>query len=79
MIVVTSPTGTIGKQVLENVVKSGETTRVIARDPSRLPSQARKRVEVVEGSHGDIDVVNQAFASVDALFWLVLPDLSMVG
>jgi len=79
MIVVTSPTGTIGKQVLENVVKSGETTRVIARDPSRLPSQTRKRVEVVEGSHGDIDVVNQAFASVDALFWLVLPDLSMVG
>jgi hypothetical protein len=28
VIVVTSPTGTIGKQVLENVLKSGEPIRV---------------------------------------------------
>jgi NAD dependent epimerase/dehydratase family enzyme len=33
MIVVTGPTGTIGKRVLENVLKSSEPIRVIARDP----------------------------------------------
>jgi uncharacterized protein YbjT (DUF2867 family) len=74
MIVVTTPTGLIGHQVLENVLDSGESIRVIARDPSRLPSKTRERVEVVQGSHGDIDVVNQAFAGADAVFWLVPPD-----
>src|SRR5437879_4678492 len=74
MIVVTTPTGTIGHQVLENILDSGEAIRVIARDPSRLPSQTRKRVEVVQGSHGDIDVVNRAFGGADAVFWLVPPD-----
>ncbi len=49
MIVITGPTGTIGKQVLENVLKSGEPVRVIARDSSRLPSRIRKSVEVVHG------------------------------
>jgi uncharacterized protein YbjT (DUF2867 family) len=74
MIVVTTPTGTIGQQVLANILDSGESIRVIARDPSRLPSQTRKRVEVVQGSHGDVDVVNQAFARADAVFWVVPPN-----
>lgn len=74
MIVITAPTGLIGAQVLGNVLGSGEPVRVIARDPSRLPAQARKRVELVQGSHGDIDVVDRAFAGADAVFWLVSPD-----
>ena len=74
MIVVTTPTGTIGRQVLENLFDSGEPIRVIARDPSHLPSYTRERVEVVQGSHGDIDIVNQAFADADSVFWLVPPD-----
>jgi uncharacterized protein YbjT (DUF2867 family) len=64
MIVVTTPTGTIGHQVLESVLDSGEPIRVIARDPSRLSPHTRERVEVVPGSHGDIDVVTKAFAGV---------------
>jgi uncharacterized protein YbjT (DUF2867 family) len=74
MIVVTAPTGLIGHQVLDNVLGSGEPVRVIARDPSRLPAQVRERVEVVPGSHGDIGVVDRAFAGSDAVFWLVPPD-----
>jgi uncharacterized protein YbjT (DUF2867 family) len=74
MIVITTPTGTIGHQVLENVLRSSEPIRVIARDPSRLPSRTRERVEVVQGSHGDMDVVTQAFKGADAVFWLVPPD-----
>jgi uncharacterized protein YbjT (DUF2867 family) len=74
MIVVTAPTGRIGRQVLENVLDNGEPVRVIVRDPARLPAQARDRVEVVTGSHGDADVVDKAFAGADAVFWLVPPD-----
>jgi uncharacterized protein YbjT (DUF2867 family) len=74
MIVITAPTGLIGHQVLGNVLGSGEPVRVIVRDPSRLPAEARERIEVVPGSHGDIDVVERAFAGADAVFWLVPPD-----
>ncbi len=74
MIVITAPAGAIGRQVLGNVLGSGQPARVIARDPSRLPAQARERVEVVEGSHGDFDTVDRAFAGADAVFWLVPPD-----
>ena len=64
MIVFTAPTGGIGHQVLEKVVDSGRPIRVIARDPSKLPEQISKRVEIVPGSHGDISVVNKAFAGI---------------
>jgi uncharacterized protein YbjT (DUF2867 family) len=73
MIVVTTPTGNIGQQVLENILDSGEPIRVIARDPSRLLEKTRKRVEVVQGSHGNINVVNQAFSGADSVFWVVPP------
>jgi uncharacterized protein YbjT (DUF2867 family) len=74
MIVITTPTGAIGHQVLERLLRSGEPIRVIARDPARISPQARDRVEVVQGSHGDIDVVDKALAGADAVFWLVPPD-----
>ncbi len=74
MIVLTAPTSQIGSQVLGNILGSGQPIRVIARDPSRLPRQARDRVEVVRGSHGDPDVADRAFADADAVFWLVPPD-----
>jgi uncharacterized protein YbjT (DUF2867 family) len=73
MIVVTAPTSDIGRQVLANVLDKGESVRVIARDPSRLSPQARQRVELVQGSHSDFDVVSKAFAGADAVFWLVPP------
>jgi uncharacterized protein YbjT (DUF2867 family) len=74
MIVVTTPTGLIGHQVLYHLLKSDEPIRVIARDPSRLPAHTRERVEVVQGSHGDRDIVTRAFAGADSVFWLVPPD-----
>jgi uncharacterized protein YbjT (DUF2867 family) len=74
VIVVTTPTGQIGHQVLENLLGSDEPLRVIVRDPSRLPAQTRERVEVVQGSQGDREVVAAALAGADAVFWLVPPD-----
>jgi uncharacterized protein YbjT (DUF2867 family) len=74
MIVITTPAGTIGQQVLEKLLDSGESIRVIARDPSRLPAHTRERVEVVQGSHSDSGVVDQAFEGADSVFWVVPPD-----
>lgn len=76
MIVITTPTGQIGRQVLADVLEGAvsQPVRVIVRDPARLPDQVRRRVEVVEGSHGDAAVLDRAFKGADAVFWLVPPD-----
>ncbi|MEE1822412.1 NAD(P)H-binding protein [Streptomyces sp. BE20] len=77
MIVITAPTGNIGRHLLSRLLESapaaGEELRVIVRDPARLPDAARGRVEVVVGSHGDAEVVDRAFDGADAVFWLVPP------
>ena len=73
MIVITTPTGDIGAQVLDRVLDSGEPIRVIARDPARLPERVGARVEVFQGSHGDADTIAKALAGADSLFWLVPP------
>ncbi|MFE3669624.1 NAD(P)H-binding protein [Streptomyces goshikiensis] len=81
MIVITAPTGNIGRSLLSRLLKSapaaGEELRVIVRDPARLPEAARGRVEVITGSHGDAEVLDRAFEGADAVFWLVPPDSSL--
>ncbi len=74
MIVITTPSGLIGHQVLDNLLESGEALRVICRHPRNIPTGARERLEIVEGSHGDPAVVDSAFAGADAVFWLAPPD-----
>lgn len=81
MILITTPTGAIGSQVLQQLLDNtniGEPIRVIVRDSNRLqlPPHARQRVEVVQGSHGDADVVDRAFTGADAVFWVVPPDFN---
>jgi uncharacterized protein YbjT (DUF2867 family) len=74
MIVVTTPTGTIGRQVLETLIEHDASLRVVVRDAATLSRVTRSRVEVIEGSHADSAVVDKAFAGADAVFWLVPPD-----
>jgi uncharacterized protein YbjT (DUF2867 family) len=74
MIVITTPTGLIGHQVLDNLLDSGEELRVVTRDPSALAAAVRERLDIVEGSHSDASVVDEAFAGADAVFWLTPPD-----
>lgn len=70
MIVVTAPTGNIGRHVVARLLESGAPVRVIARDPAKLTPDIRNKVEIVQGSHGDADVVDRAFKDASALFWL---------
>jgi uncharacterized protein YbjT (DUF2867 family) len=74
MIVITTPTGQIGRRVLGNLLGGGEKVRVIARDPADLPAEVREDLDIVVGSHGDAAVVDRAFAGADAVFWLTPPD-----
>lgn len=74
MIVITTPTGDIGHQVLKHVVQGNEPVRVVARDASRIPQEIRQHIEFIKGSHGDAATIERALNGADSLFWLILPD-----
>jgi uncharacterized protein YbjT (DUF2867 family) len=74
MIVITTPAGQIGSQVLRNLLDSGEELRVVVRDAAKLPAGVRDGLDIVEGSHDDAAVVDKAFSGADAVFWLAPPD-----
>lgn len=75
MIVVTTPTGRIGRDLLDLLLDARDAgpLRVIARDPARLPARVRDRAEVVRGSHADPGLLKEACAGADRVFWLVPP------
>jgi len=73
-IVITTPTGNIGSQILETIVASGAPIRVIERNPSRIPANVRSHIEIIQGSHSDPAVVDEAFQNTDTVFWLCPPD-----
>jgi uncharacterized protein YbjT (DUF2867 family) len=73
MIVVTTPTGKIGSQVVQQLVTAGESVRIITRDPSKLPSELRDKLQVFTGSLDDGTVLKQALEGADSLFLVVPP------
>ncbi|MFE9555609.1 NAD(P)H-binding protein [Streptomyces sp. NPDC006703] len=74
MIVVTTPTGQIGSQLLRQLLDQDKEIRVIVRDASRLDHSVRERVETISGSHDDPAVLDKALPGAEALFWLVPPN-----
>jgi uncharacterized protein YbjT (DUF2867 family) len=75
MIVVTTPTGQIGRDVVQNLLNADQRVCVIARHAHKLPEALRDRVEVIEGSHGDAATVEQAFEGAEAVLWVAPPDM----
>ncbi|WP_027516684.1 SDR family oxidoreductase [Bradyrhizobium sp. WSM1417] len=73
-ILVTGATGTIGRHVVEQLVKRGADVRALARDPGKANLPAG--VTVVQGDLLDVDSIRSAFKGVSTLFLLnaVVPD-----
>lgn len=67
-ILVTGATGTIGRNVVEQLVKRGAAVRALVRDPAKanLPAE----VTVVQGDMLDVDSLRGAFPGVSTLFLL---------
>lgn len=67
-ILVTGATGTIGRQVVEHLIKRGADVRALVRDPAKanLPTG----VAVVQGDLLDVDSLRGAFAGASTLFLL---------
>ncbi|RFU43425.1 NmrA family transcriptional regulator [Actinomadura logoneensis] len=73
MIVITAPTGQIGRRLVDTLLDAGAPVRLIARDPARLPARVHESAEIVQGTHSDKDVLTKALANADGVFWLVPP------
>jgi len=73
-ILVTGATGTVGRQVVEQLVKRGADVRALVRDPAKANFPAG--VNVVQGDLLDVDSLRSAFSGVSTLFLLnaVVPD-----
>jgi len=73
-ILVTGATGTVGRQVIEQLVKRGADIRALVRDPAKANLPAG--VTVVQGDLLDVDAMRGAFSGVSTLFLLnaVAPD-----
>ncbi len=73
-ILVTGATGTVGRQVVEQLVKRGASVRALVRDSAKADFPAA--VSVVQGDLLDVDSLRNAFSGVSTLFLLnaVVPD-----
>jgi uncharacterized protein YbjT (DUF2867 family) len=73
-ILVTGATGTVGRQVVEQLSKRGAEVRALVRDPAKAKFPAG--VTVVQGDLLDVDSLRNAFSGVSTLFLLnaVVPD-----
>ena len=73
-ILVTGATGTVGRQVVEQLVKRGADVRALVRDPAKANFPAG--VTVVKGDLLDVDSLRGAFSGVSTLFLLnaVVPE-----
>src|SRR5215207_7393271 len=67
-ILVTGATGTVGREVVEQLVKRGADVKALVRDPSKANFPAS--VGVVQGDMLDVDSLRRAFSGVSTLFLL---------
>ena len=71
-IVVTTPTGHVGSQVVGLLLQAGARPTLLLRDPARLDDATRKLVDAVQEDQGDAEAVARATEGADALFWVCL-------
>jgi uncharacterized protein YbjT (DUF2867 family) len=74
MLVVTTPTGQIGRHVLAQLVAAGEPVRAVARDRTRIEPESLAKAEVVEGSIDDPATLGKALDGAEAVFWCIPPN-----
>lgn len=75
MILITTPTGHIGGQLLAKLISSQEKIRVFLRDPSKLSPEVLKRVEVIQGSIDNPADLAKAYANIETLFFVIPPSM----
>lgn len=69
-IVVNTPSGNIGRSVVNALLLANEEVVIISRHPNKVADLVERGAKLVEGSIDDSRVITEALKGVDALFWL---------
>jgi uncharacterized protein YbjT (DUF2867 family) len=72
-IIVTTPTGRVGSNVVRLLLQAGIRPTLFLRDAGRLDAAVRGLVDTVEGDQADADAVLAATEGADALYWVAPP------
>ena len=75
-IVITTPTGNIGKHALQQLLQAGADVSVIVRQPEKLSDSIRSRVKIHQGSITDVGLVTKTFQGARAVLWVTPPDIT---
>src|SRR5262245_66287526 len=75
-IVITTPTGNIGKHALQQLLQAGADVSVIVRQPEKLSDSIRGRVKIHQGSITDVGLVAKAFQDAKAALWVTPPNIT---
>jgi uncharacterized protein YbjT (DUF2867 family) len=75
-IVITTPTGNIGKHALQKLLQAGADVSVIVRQPEKLSDSIRGMVKIHQGSLTDVDLVTKAFRGAKAVLWVTPPNIT---
>lgn len=72
-IVVNTPTGNIGRSLVQALLSRGAEVTLVARSREKVRDFEARGARVVEGSIDDAAVLEKAFEGAGALFWLAPP------
>ena len=78
MILVTGPTGNIGRHLVDELLNSGMPIRALVHDAEKAGELADRGVGVVVGSFDDRDALDRALSGVDRLFLLSPPGVEQM-
>jgi len=70
MILVTGASGTVGREVVAQLIAAGQRVRALARDPSKARAAVHRDAEVVQGDLALLSTLDAALQGVDRVFSL---------
>jgi len=73
-IAISTPTGKIGRVVVEELLEKGADPILMARDVRKVHDYIERGAQVRQGSLEDESFVRDATSGIDALFWITPPD-----
>ncbi len=71
MILILGATGYVGSKLIPLLLKAGHNVRVLVRDPAKLPSSFKDKVDIVQGDVLDRSSLPLAFEGISHLYYLV--------
>jgi len=70
MITITTPTGNIGRRLIERLAAAGKPLTIVARHPEKLPRSLREREIIRQASSDDAAALSRATEGTDVLYWV---------